>query len=160
AIALGAMIGDVDLGRGNGVDEIVAELGTGADIGAGTLRISASSTDDLKAESVAAGAGAVAAAGAQSNTPSDRSALAGSRAGAIVNATNVVLSSLRSQDVDSAADSFAFAAATGSGAGARNAINSKANVNIGSNAQVDAHNILINSKNTFVKDDHKDSDNL
>ena len=80
AIAVGAMVSDVNLGRdyvdGPGVYqdvyEVEAAVGTATKVNAGTLRITASSEDDLLSESTAGGGGAVAAAGAESDVTSNQ----------------------------------------------------------------------------------------
>jgi len=47
AIAVGAMVADVSMGRGTGIDEVVASVGDDAIISARSLRIPAGSTDAL-----------------------------------------------------------------------------------------------------------------
>ena len=160
AIAVGAMVSDVNLGRGHDAYEVEAAAGTGTTVHARTLRIMASSSDDLLAESTAGGGGAVAAAGAESEVVSDQATLARIGAGARVEVSGLVMDSLHTQDIDSSADSYAFAAAAGSGAGVSNSVTTKANVDVGAGATVSAGNILINAKNQITKDDFKDSSNL
>ena len=168
AIAVGAMVSDVNLGRdyvdGPGVYqdvyEVEAAVGTATKVNAGTLRITASSEDDLLSESTAGGGGAVAAAGAESDVTSNQATMARIGAGAQVEVSGLVVNSTHTQDIDASADSYAFAAAAGSGAGVSNTITTKANVDIGAGATVTAGNILINAKNQLTKDDYKDSSNL
>ncbi len=160
AIAVGAMVSDVNLGRGYDVYEVEAAVGTGTSIQARTLRITASSTDDLLSESTAGGGGAVAAAGAESKVTSNNATLARIGAGAQIQVDGLSINSTHVQDIDASADSYAFAAAAGSGAGVDNSITSKANVDIGNGASVTAKNIVINAKNQLTKDDFKDSSNL
>ncbi|MFO7617339.1 MAG: hypothetical protein R6V75_08800, partial [Bacteroidales bacterium] len=160
AIAVGAMVSDVNLGRGDDVYEVEAAVGSGTKIYARTLRITAASEDDLLAESTAGGGGAVAAAGAESDVTSNQATLARIGAGAGIEVGGLVMNSLHMQDVDTSADSYAFAAAAGSGAGVSNTITTRANVDIGAGAVVNAGNILINAKNELTKDDYKDSSNL
>jgi len=160
AIAVGAMVSDVNLGRGHEVYEVEAAAGAGTKVHARTLRIMAGSSDDLLAESTAGGGGAVAAAGAESDVTSNQATLARIGAGAQVEVSGLVMDSMHTQDIDSSADSYAFAAAAGSGAGVSNTITTKANVDIGVGATVSAGNILINAKNQLTKDDFKDSSHL
>ena len=160
AIAVGAMVSDVNLGAGHEVYEVEAAVGSGTTVNARTLRIMASSSDDLLAESTAGGGGVVAAAGAESDVASDQATLARIGSGAQVEVSGLVVTSLHTQDVDMSADSYAFAAAAGSGAGVNSTITTKANVDIGDGATVHAGNILINAKNQLTKDDYKDSSNL
>jgi len=160
AIAVGAMVSDVNLGAGHEVYEVEAAAGSGTTVHARTLRIMASSSDDLLAESTAGGGGAVAAAGAESDVASDQATLARIGAGAQVEVSGLVVTSVHTQDVDTSADSYAFAAAAGSGAGVSSTITTKSNVDIGAGATVNAGNILINAKNELTKDDYKDSSNL
>jgi hypothetical protein len=60
AVAIGAMIADIALGKGHGIDEVVAEIGDNTSVTANALTISASSIDDLLSDSIAAGGGAIA----------------------------------------------------------------------------------------------------
>jgi Ca2+-binding RTX toxin-like protein len=168
AIAVGAMIADVNLGRDyidgqdvyHNVYEVEAAIDTGTTVNARTLRITASSTDDLLSDSTAGGGGAVAAAGAESKVTSNNATLARIGSGAHIEVNGLAMNSTHVQDVDASADSYAFAAAAGSGAGVDNTITSKANVDIGAGAFVTAKNIVINAKNQLTKDDFKDSSNL
>ncbi len=160
AIAVGAMVSDVNLGKGNSVYEVEAAAGTGTTVRARSLSIVASSLDDLLAVSIAGGGGAVAAAGAESDVTSDQATLASIGAGARIEVGGLVMNSLNTQDIDSSADSCAFALAAGSGAGVSNTITTKANVDIGAGATVNAENILINAKNQLTKDEYKDRSNL
>ncbi len=50
AIAVGAMVADVTLGRGQGVDAVLASLGASTQVVAQTVTIAASSADDLLSE--------------------------------------------------------------------------------------------------------------
>jgi hypothetical protein len=159
-IAVGAMIADVSLGRGGTVDEVEAIVGTGTKVEAGTLRITAQSTDDLLSDSVAGGGGTIAAAGAESEVTSDNATMARIGAGAEITVNSLAVTSDHQQDIDASADSYAVAAAAGSGAGVDNTIISKANVDIGAGASVLANNIIINAKNQLSKDKYADSSNL
>ena len=160
AIAVGAMVSKIQLGKGNSVDEVTAGLGDGAVVRANILKIEAYSNDDLLAESVAAGGGAIAAAGAQSDVSNDLAAIARVGDNADIQVGTLIVSSTHEQDFDSSADSFAFAALAGSGAGVQNTISTKSNVDIGQNTQVEADNILINAINRVKKERFKDSSNL
>ncbi len=128
ALAVGGMVSDIGLGQGDSVDEVVATLGNGTQVTANALRIKATSTDDLLAESLAAGGGAIAVAGAQSNVTSDLATLAKIGNNSQINVNSLTVASIHEQDIDAAADSFQFALAVGSGAGVSNNITSKANV--------------------------------
>ncbi|MFO7616922.1 MAG: hypothetical protein R6V75_06695, partial [Bacteroidales bacterium] len=160
AIAVGAMVSDVNLGRGHDVYEVEAAAGTGTKVHARSLRITAGSTDDLLSESTAGGGGAIAAAGAESTVRSDQATLARIGENARIEVGGLVMNSLHTQDMDASADSYAIAAAAGSGAGVSNTITTRANVDIGAGALVNSGNILINAKNQLTKDDFKDSSNL
>jgi Ca2+-binding RTX toxin-like protein len=160
AIAVGAMVSDINLGKGNSVYEVEAAAGAGTRVHARTLSIIASSSDDLLAVSIAGGGGAVAAASAESDVTSDQATLASIGAGARIEVGGLVMNSFNTQDIDSSADSCAFALAAGSGAGVSNTITTKANVDIGAGATVKAGNILINAKNQLTKDEYKDRSNL
>lgn len=158
-LAVGAMVSTVNLGQGNSVDEVVATLGNGTQVTAKALRIQATSDDDLLAESVAAGGGAIAVAGAQSNVTSDLTTLAKIGNNAQINVNSLTVTSTHEQDVDAAADSFQFALAVGTGAGVSNNITSKANVDIGTSTTINAaDNVIINAINRFAKDKFQDAD--
>ncbi|WP_305016834.1 hypothetical protein [Mycobacterium tuberculosis] len=73
-------------------------------IRARSLSVSASSTDDLLAESVAAGGGLVAATGAQSTTRTNQATFATIGERADIQATSVTVSSAHSQDIDGSAE--------------------------------------------------------
>jgi hypothetical protein len=160
-IAIGAMIANIQVGRGNDQDEVVASVGTGTKVTANNLYLTASGNDTLLSKSIAAGGGALAAAGAESQVTSDNSVQATIGNNAILNLTTTLdVNSQLTQDADASADSYSIALAAGSGAGARNEFTSKADVRIGAGAAVDATNVLINAGNTFLKDAYKDASNL
>ena len=118
AIAVGAMIGDVTLGRGDLVDEVTATVDNCTTVSARTLYLTAVSTDDLLAESIAGGGGVVAAAGAESDVTSDNATLVKIGDSVDIHVTSLMVNSTHSQDIDASADSYAIALAAGSGAGA------------------------------------------
>jgi hypothetical protein len=161
AVAIGAMIADIALGKGHGVDEVVAEIGDNTSVTANALTISASSIDDLLSDSIAAGGGAIAASGAVANTSSDQATLARIGTNANLNiTTSLTVGSTHVQDVDASADSYSIALASGSGAGVSNQINSKANIEIAANATVVANNIDIEARNEAHKDEYLTDSNL
>jgi hypothetical protein len=161
AVAIGAMIADIALGKGHGIDEVVAEIGDNTSVTANALTISASSIDDLLSDSIAAGGGAIAASGAVANTSSDQATLARIGTNANLNiTTSLTIGSTHVQDVDASADSYSIALASGSGAGVSNQINSKANIEIAANATVVANNIDIEAKNEAHKDEYLTDSNL
>ena len=159
ALAAGAMIAEALLGRGDSVDEVLASVKTGSVIVARTVRVSATSIDDLLATSVVGGAGLVAGLGSDSKTDTDQATLAKLEDTVRITTGALVMTSSHGQKVDSSADAYAFGLAVGSGAGATNENTSKANIAIGS-AQVRALNIAISAANTLVKDVYKDASNL
>ena len=160
-IAIGAMIANIQVGRGNATDEVVASVGTGTNVSANALHLSASGSDTLRSKSIAAGGGVLAAAGAESQVTSDNSVQATIGNNAILSlATTLDVNSQLTQNADASADSYSIALAAGSGAGVKNTFTSKADVRIGTGATVDAINILINAGNTFLKDAYKDASNL
>ena len=158
-IAVGAMIGDVTLGRGEDVDEVKAMVGEGTTVSARTLYLAATSDDDLLAESIAAGGGVVAAAGAESNVTSDMAVKVAIEDNVNIQARSLMAHSTHFQDMDASADSYSVALAAGSGAGVNNLITGKAGVSIG-DATVNAGNIIISAKNELTKIEYKDRANL
>ncbi len=72
----------------------------------------------------------------------------------------LAIESTHVQDMDSSADSYAFALASGSGAGVYNTITGGANVDICAGVAVHAGNIIVNAKNQLTKEAFKDSSNL
>lgn len=158
-IAVGAMIGDVTLGRGEAVDEVTAAVGDGTRVSARTLTITAISDDDLLAESIAAGGGVLAAAGAESNVTSDMATKVTIGDDVHIEVDTLMARSLHIQDMDASADSYSVALVAGSGAGVNNRITGKAGVSIG-DATVNAGNILITAKNEITKTEYKDRANL
>ncbi len=155
AVAVGAMIADVNLGRSDDIYEVEATVGADTTVRAQTLWITAISTDDLLSESIAGGGGAVAAAGAESKVTSNNANLARIGADADIDVDALVVNSTHVQDIDASADSYALALAAGSGAGVYNTITSKANVDIGAGADVTARNIVISAKNQLSKDQYE-----
>ena len=103
-LAVGASVSDVNLGRGDGVDEVVASLDDEVEVQARTLRISAFSRDDLLADSVASAGGAIAVMGAESDVASDQATLARIGKNVEVDVTSLLVSSTHDQDVDAKAD--------------------------------------------------------
>ncbi|MEM6398913.1 MAG: hypothetical protein AAF757_01595 [Cyanobacteria bacterium P01_D01_bin.116] len=161
AIAVGAMIADITLGKGNDVDEVAATIGDGTTVSANTLNITATSTDDLQSESIAAGGGVIAASGAQSQVSNDLATLAQIGDSATIVVDTLSMKSTHEQDFDASADSYSIAALSGSGAGIDNEITSKANVSIGTNSSITASsNIIIDAINRLTKDNFKNNYNL
>ncbi|MBD2198648.1 MULTISPECIES: DUF4347 domain-containing protein [Calothrix] len=151
-LAVTAMVSHVNLGKGNDVNELEAILGDGTQVTAKNLKITATSTDDLLAESVAAGAGLVAAGGAKSTLNSDYATIGQIGDNTQITVQNLSILSKHTQDVDSAADSFSYGVGVGNGAGVDNDITSKANVDIGTNSSVTADTVIINAINRLNKD--------
>jgi len=160
SVAVGASAAVINLGRGNDVNEVVASLGARTHVQGKILNVSAISTDDVLALSVATGGGGITVLGAQSTVNSDVVALAEIGENAEVNATTLTVNSYHTQEIDSMADAASLALAAGTGAGTDNNVNTAANVLVGANASVTAQNILIAANNVFVKDKYADSYNL
>jgi Ca2+-binding RTX toxin-like protein len=156
-LAVGGMEAKATLGRGTGVDEVTASILGDTEILAGSLSLSAASTDDIRSESTAAAAGVVAGGGAASYTTTDQSTLA-----KIADATTITVGALdvrsdHSQAVDSQGDAYSLALAAGSGASATNDIQTKANIDIG-DTTVTAVVITLSAKNTLRKRYYSDND--
>ncbi|MFA7063480.1 MAG: hypothetical protein WC132_05020, partial [Methanomethylophilus sp.] len=161
-IAVGAMLSEISLGNA-GTDDVLAGLGDDSTVQAGSLTVSATATDDLLAESIAASAGAVGLAGASSIVLSNNATLARIGDNVSVNVDTLSVQSVHTQSFDSSADSVAFGLAAGTGAVALNTINSKADVAIGTGSgdtSVTAGSIYIKAINTFSKDQYANSNNL
>jgi hypothetical protein len=100
-IAAGAMISDIGIGRGAGVDEITAGVGNGSTIRAGSLNISATGTDTLRSSTIAASGGLVAIAGADSRISSDSASLATIGNNVDISVGSLSLNSVHAQNFDS-----------------------------------------------------------
>ena len=162
ALAIGAMIAEITLGESHIPYEIVARVGNNTTITApGALTIEANSKDDLLADSIAAGGGVVAAAGAESDVTANLGTLAQIGNDATINVGSLKITSDHNQEqLDTSADSYSLALASGSGAGAQNKVNTKADVDIGTNSNVTAGNIVILARNQLTKDQYSNSNNL
>jgi hypothetical protein len=159
-LAAGASIADVSLGSGNDVDEVKASVGDETQIESRGLRVTAGSTDNLLAESLAGSGGVVGVAGAQSNVTNDNATVAQVGDDVQVTVASLLLSSTQEQNVDSKGDSYALGLAAGTGAGVKNTLTSKAIVEIGSNSVVTAGNIVITAINRLEKDKYANGSNL
>jgi len=91
---------------------------------------------------------------------SDYATLARIGADAVITVNALTITSNHIQAIDASADSYALAAAAGSGAGVDNTIVSKANVEIGTGTEVKANTILIHAINQLTKDQYADGTNL
>src|SRR5256886_527565 len=157
ALGLGAgagiMVGESKLGQGDSSDEVVAAVESGAEVQrANGLSVSAQSTDHVFTSTVAAGGGLVAGiAGASSTSRSDQATLARIGANASVMAQTVSLASTHTQEVDAKADAYSFGLAAGAGGFAQSVITSKANIDVGSGADITAHNVVLSAVNTLDK---------
>jgi len=152
-IAIGGMIVDVDLGKGKGSDEVIAEVGNNAAIDdARFVTITARSTDELFAEGQSAGGGLITVTGADVSTSTDQSAAVRIGTGAEIIAQAVTLLADHSQDVDAKGNSVAFGLAAGGGAVANNTVLGKATVDIGANAEITGHNVVVSAKNELDKE--------
>ena len=150
AAAIGAMISEITIGADG--DDVVAEIGEGTVITARSLSLHADANDDAVADSTAAGGGIVAALGSQSTIESKLSTKAKIGEGANINVGSFVsITSKHNQDVNGFADSYAIAAASGSGAGLDNTVTGSANVDIGENASINAGSIRIAAVNKLTK---------
>ena len=167
AIAAGAMIAEIEIGRGLNVNEVTAGVGDHTSISASSLTVNATGTDTLRASTIAASGGLVAISGADSSITSDSASLAS--IGQYVDITVGLLSvnSVHSQNFDSKADAVAFGLGAGTGAGASNNMKTKANVEIGegvvgagSSTIVNADAIYIKAVNLFSKDAYANGNNL
>jgi hypothetical protein len=157
--AVGAMVSQVSLGREGNVNEVKAKVSGGSVLTAGTLTVRAYSSDTLSAESVAAGAGALAITGADSSVITRQTTLVTVDGASTLSAVTLALNSQHVQDIDSQADAYTLALAAGSGAGVRNIIESAANVTIG-NAILQAGAVTINASNKLDKKRFVGGDNL
>ncbi|MHC4066811.1 MAG: hypothetical protein ACYSUI_20230, partial [Planctomycetota bacterium] len=165
AIAAGAMIADVELGRGHGVNEVEAALGDNTTVTAKALRVHATGMDTLRSSTVAASGGLVAVAGADSNITSDNASLVQIGENVDVAVGTLSIRSIHSQNFDSKADSVAFGLGAGTGAAARNDMTTGANVAIGTGTgaattNITADAILIKAANQFSKDRYANENNL
>ncbi|QOV24150.1 beta strand repeat-containing protein [Anabaenopsis elenkinii] len=152
ALAAGAMIAEITLGKGNNVNEVTATLGNGSVVNGRLLTIEASGVSDLLPESIAAGAGVVTGLGASSTVTNDYSTLARIGDNTTINLKSLFVTSNLKQKVDGSADSYAVALAAGTGAVVENLVTSKTNVDIGANSNITADNLAIAAVNRLIKE--------
>gem|GEM_PF-5747045 len=148
--AAGMMYSDVNLGRGNNFDEVTAGVG-GANIQAASLNIRANSVDKLLADAKAGVGGVIALAGSKANTSSDQATKTSIGSGATINVGTLGLYTNHDADIDSLSDAFTIAVGSGQAALAKNTNTGKANIDIGSNAIVNASEIRAKAFNYLVK---------
>ncbi len=163
-IGAGVMLANLEVGRGNGIDEVQAGFDDGANVHAQSVVIEANSLDHLDVQSVAGAGGAIGATWAKSTLKSDQSTLAhvGSAASNTTTSVNVdtfVMQARHEQDIDSKADAVTVALAAGSGAGLENTLTGRAKALVGK-ATVDAKSIIINADNTIDKDRYGSGDGV
>ena len=160
AIAVGAMIAEVNLGKSDVDYEVQAGIGESSEISANALYIVAESTDDLLTSSVAAGGGVYSGTGSESDLTTNLGTLARIGNSSTINVGTLSVTSDHQQDLDSSADSYSLALASGSGAGAQNDVTTKADIDIGTDVTINAENIFVFARNKLDKDEYKDSSNL
>ncbi len=164
AIAAGAMTAEVNQGGltsgGVAIPEVFAQIGDGSKIHAMGISLSAQSTDDLLATSIAAAGGLVAGSGADSKVTSDQSATARVGSNAELNANAIQVVAYANQNGDSSADSFTLGAATGAGAGATNRILGDTTIKIDTGAKLSANTLTLGSSNIAMKDGPVGSNNI
>ena len=162
--AAGAMIADIEVGRGAGVDEVRATIGDNTTITADALAINATGVDTLRATSVSAAVGAISIAGAQSDVDSDQATLASIGENVSITVGSLTVSSVQSQDFDAQSDAVSFGLAAGTGAGVDNDVNTRANIDIGTGSGggtiITADSIYITVLNNFAKDEYAEDNNL
>ncbi len=151
-LAIGAMIAETILGKGDGVDEVEAGLIGGVIIVAAAFRATAESKDEVVAESIAGAGGVVAGAGASSNTTNNLATNVVLGPSSAINVKTMALLTLHDQVVDSSADSVSIGLAAGTGAFADNEVTTKANIIISSGVVVVADNIDISANNLLSKE--------
>ncbi len=162
--AAGIMLANLEVGRGNGIDEVQAGVDDGAKVLAQSVVIEANSIDTLDVQSVAGAGGAFAGTGATSTIKSDQSTLAYLGTGTSDLTTSVVADSFfmqarREQDFDSSADAVTIAFGAGTGAGLENTIAGRSKSLVGK-ATVDARSIVINANNNIDKDRYGTGDGV
>ncbi len=148
--ALGLMYADVNLGRGNGVDEVTAGVGA-ANIVSSKLNIRANSDDKLFAKSVAGSAALISVTGALAFTNSDLATRAMIGNNAIINTGTFGLYTTHIADIDAVSDAITVAAGSGQAGLTRNVNTGSANASIGNNAIVNAVELYGNATNELVK---------
>ncbi len=151
-IAIGATLADVTAGGGNGVEEIVAQVGASTKVDAKTLLLVPMSHDDLVAETTAGAGGVIAAVGAVATIDSDLAAVARIGSGADITVETLSIQPEHHQDVNSRADSVTIALAAGTGASVDNTVTSKSNIDIGGGTTIAARNIFLTASNFFSKE--------
>ncbi|MCP3989260.1 MAG: hypothetical protein GY724_09315, partial [Actinomycetia bacterium] len=158
--AVGLMLANVNVGRGNGVNENRAGVGNNGSIKARSLRIRAESAENLLAEGLAGSGGIVAGAGTVASVDNDNANLAFIGDGQQIDVETLGLISLHTLDFDASADAYTIALGSGAFATVDNLIITKANVDIGSGSSVIAESIVIDAINRIDKDRYKDSSSL
>jgi hypothetical protein len=150
-VAIGGMQVSTELGAG--VDEVVAALNPAARIdGAEFVVISAISNDDLRSEGESAGGGLIKVTGTEVRNNSDQGTQVSLGANSVINAGSVTMTSSNSQAMDTKADALSIGLASGGGGVTSNTATGDALINIGSNAQVTAVNIVAQAVNAFDKE--------
>ncbi|MEQ1826762.1 MAG: right-handed parallel beta-helix repeat-containing protein, partial [Pirellula sp.] len=156
-VGFGAMFADLELGRGEGLDEVEAgilgETGqAGTKIAASTLRIRANADNKLDVISVATSGGALAVAGATADLHSDQSTRAGIGRDAIINVNSLYVDSVRKENADSSLDAVSVGIIAGTGAAINNDLTGKARIYVSPGAVVNAHSITLDARNNVDKD--------
>ncbi len=151
AVAVGAMVSETYLGRGDTIDEVTAKIGDGTTIHAGGVRIAATNANDAYGQSIASGIGLLAALGASTTLTSDQQAVASIGDDVTIVSGPISITSTSLQTIDGEADAYSLALASGSGAGLNMTLTGDANVNIGTRSNITASNLVVAAHNTVDK---------
>ena len=161
AFSAGFMLVDINLGRGDGVDEVEASIREGSIVDADFLQVGAQSRQNsVMAESIAGNGGLVSLLGSFANVDNDLSAVAKLGNLVRVNTAGLVISSVLDQAVDSRSDSVSVAVASGTGARTDNKVTSQSNIYIGTGVEVNAGTVRITALNELRKNGFEGSRNL
>src|SRR5262249_31293922 len=107
--------------------------------------------DYITAKGQSAGGGAIKITGSDASTSSDQTAQVLVGNSAVIKAKSVSLQSTNLQGLDTDSDSLSIGLASGGGALAHNTTTGDARIDVGTNAQITAVNIIVTAKNAFDK---------
>ena len=169
AVAVGAMIADIQQGT-EGAADVLVQIGDRSQLNAASVSLKAYGNDDLLPETIAASGGKYAGAGAQSYVTSHQAVVTNIGKQVAINGTTVNINSTLEQAIDASADAFSVAVAAGAGAGLTLDINSYADVNLGASTnmvnpgdsatRITAHDINVTALNRFDKSKFSDGKTL
>ena len=149
--SVGMMYADVAAGRGDNTSEVIAGISGAANISSPVLTIHADGDNKMLADCTTGVGGTIALAGSLARTTSDLATKTLVGDGATIRTGRLGLYTDLSHDIDSVSNAIVVGAVAGQAALAGNTNTSKADITVGSNANISTVEVYAKANNYLIK---------